>query len=600
MNTGHLPYKKQIMPNTDTTSTAKPANISFIDKRLLVFIITIIAGLVLSANLLLSIGQTSKVQTQLRTANALLLSTQEFQIKFDLARAAITRFMFIGSDETWETAIQQMHKLPVTLKKLSEHEKMHVHLQQDLVEKIKMQVNDYINNLPPLKKIRQDFRGVVEGVVTSNTTQSSAHYEFSSTIATAIEILLQDDDKNIDLIVKLHSARNRWLQVVNEFRALLLLRNQGTKQSTLLYIEQFQKEWKVIQNDIDNISISAQSLIMAANESQRKWLQALPQVINVHMGKRWRRDLRYMAETLTPISDKILLSLNMYDVGLAKYIKTTTNETIELEKRNLIWVFVVMGLIIAFSLSMLLIYTRLLSAQQRKRMDAEHINQLKTGFLSTVSHELRTPLNAIMGFSQLLNMNIDKTLTDQQKSNISEINIASEHLLELVTEILDISAIESGNISLDMQKTNLCKILEESVLLSKALAKEKNIHINTPSTQEITCYVDADPVRLRQIFINLISNAIKYNKEDGEIIITIKNKANMSCVYITDTGHGITKKNIDKLFQPFERLGKNNDIEGTGLGLMVTKGLVEAMNGKIGVESKPDKGSTFWIELVTK
>ena len=321
-------------------------------------------------------------------------------------------------------------------------------------------------------------------------------------------------------------------------------------------------------------------------------------MINVHLGKRWRTDLRYMDEHLNPIGEKILSSLNAYELNVAEYIETTTNEILALEKKNIIWVFVIMGLIITFSMTMLLIYTRLLAAQQRKRMDVERINAMKTDFLSTISHELRTPLNAIIGFSQLLEMNIDQTLTEQQKLNINEINIAGNHLLHLVNEILDLSAIDSGNINLNMQSVNLCEVLGEAVSLSSTMAEKLDIKINNKISCSTICKVNVDPVRLRQVLLNLISNAIKYNIKGGMVTISVEAKKNMYRINIADTGIGITKQNLTKLFQPFERLGQPNEVEGAGIGLMVTKELVESMHGKIGVISKLDKGSTFWVELV--
>lgn len=569
------------------------------DKRIILLIFLVIVGLFLSANLILSVDKTSEIRNQLKVANQLLLTTQELQIQYNVAHAAITAFMFLGSNETWNIAAEQTQRLSIKAIKLIELNNTQATSQQKLVRRIEKYVSMYISALPALRGIRQNHLGIIEGVVISNLTQSTQYYRFTSSLSNAIEMLVQEENDNELLIIQLQSVQNRWLRVITEFRALLLLRSDQAKQATLINVEQFEKEWNKVIKDIDNFDIEIKPLLEFAHENQRQWLESLPQVINVHLGKQWRRDLRYMEEKLNPISDGILLSLNDYNFGLVEYIAITANKIASLEKRNIIWVFIIMGLIVVFSLSLLFIYKRLLVAQQRKRLDAEHVNQLKTEFLSTISHELRTPLNAILGFAQLLEMNIDSSLSKQQKENINEINVAGNHLLHLVNEILDLSAIESGNININMEKVDLIKVLNESIALSKTMAEKYSVSVNIQTTTGVAFYVNADPVRLRQIFINLISNAIKYNKQEGKTRISIEHKATMTRINIKDTGYGISKQDIGKLFQPFERLGNTNNIEGAGIGLMVTKGLVESMNGTIGVNSKQGKGSTFWVELLS-
>jgi len=586
------------MPSKNNNSEPEHSRYSnFMDKRLVLFVFIVIVGLVLSANLLFSVGKTSEFHNKLRAANDLLLTTQQFQIQYDVARSAITTFMFLGSDETWEIATRETNKLYRHAENLAKSDSERININQKLVNDIKIKVNEYSLNLPPLRAIRQDDRGVVEGVLNSTDRQANNNYQVIIGLGNAVEILMQEDNADKELIIILQSAQNRWLRMITEFRALLLLRTSRTQQATLSQLEQFQQQWNRILEQVGDFNILIENQIMTVHDSQQKWINALPYIINTHLGKRWRRDLRYLDENLNPIGDQILLSLNSYEVDLAEYIKLTTNETLDLEKKNIIWIFVIMGLIIAFSLIMLLFYTRLLAAQQRKRIDAERISTLKTEFLSTISHELRTPLNAIIGFSQLLEMDIEKTLSKQQKLNIDEINIAGNHLLHLVNEILDLSAIDSGNINLNMQKTDLCKVLKESISLSRTMAEERNIKIINKSVSSNEHNVNADSVRLRQVFLNLISNSIKYNTNNGSVSISIEENNTMFRIKVKDTGIGISQQNIKKLFQPFERLGQSTSIEGAGIGLMVTKELVESMGGQIGVNSKLDKGTTFWVDL---
>jgi len=584
-------------PKYNNSEPQTDRSIDLLDKRLILFVLIIIAGLVLSANLLLSVGKTSEVRDRLRIANSLLLTIQEFQIQYDVSRAAINTFMFLGNDETWEIANNQTKKLYRHAEKLAQIDSTSVDIEKKLVSDLKININNFISKLPPLRWIRQDERGVIEGVINSSQTQAAQNNQVITSLNNAIQILLQEDDANKDLIIMLQSAQNRWLRIINEFRALLLLRTSRSQQATLIHVEQFQDEWAKTLSALGETNILVQDEILAADKSQKSWIESLPQVINIHLGKRWRSDLRYVDEHLNPIGVKILLSLNSYELGVAEYIKETTTEILALEKKNLIWAFVIMGLIVTFSLTMLFIYTRLLAAQQRKRMDVERVNRMKTEFLSTISHELRTPLNAILGFSQILEMDTDKTLTAQQKSNVNEINIAGNHLLHLVNEILDLSAIDSGNINLNMQITNLCKALSEAISLSSSLAVKRGVLIENKIPSSAICSVNADPVRLRQILLNIISNAIKYNTEGGRVVISIEPNNGIFKVLIKDSGIGISKQNLNKLFQPFERLGQPTDVEGAGIGLVVTKALIESMNGRIGVNSKLGKGTTFWIEL---
>jgi len=572
--------------------------IDFMDKRLVLFVFVVIVGLVLSANLLLSVGKTSEVRDRLRVANQLLITTQEFQIQYDVSRAAINTFMFLGSDESWEVAKRETEKLYEHAEKLSQTDAAKVHIQKQLVTDIRVNANEYILNLPPLRGIRQDSRGVIEGVLKSTESQATNNYKVITGLGNAIQILRQEDAPDKELILQLLSVQNRWLRVISEFRALLLLRTSRSQQATLAQVELFNKQWQELLSRKNDENILIQNQISDVDRSQREWLQSLPQVINIHMGKRWRRDLRYMDDNLNPLGDQILLLLNTYELNVAEYIEATTSEILTLEKKNIIWIFIIMGLIITFSLTMLLIYTRLLAAQQRKRIDAEKINSMKTEFLSTISHELRTPLNAIIGFSQLLEMNLDATLTEQQKLNVNEINIAGNHLLNLVNEILDLSAIDSGNINLNMQKTNLYNVLNEAISLSSNLAEKFNVKIEKDTSCSTEYNVNADPLRLRQVLLNIISNAIKYNTNGGSVKISMQANRSMFRVSIKDTGIGISKQNINKLFQPFERLGQTNDIEGAGIGLMVTKELIESMGGNIGLTSKVGKGTTFWVDLV--
>lgn len=233
--------------------------------------------------------------------------------------------------------------------------------------------------------------------------------------------------------------------------------------------------------------------------------------------------------------------------------------------------------------------------------EAESANKAKSEFLSSMSHELRTPLNAVLGFAELLRLrsnsgDVPNELIQKYSNNITK---GGNQLLSLINEVLDLSRIESGYLKVELKPVLLTKIILECIEQIKvALANKHNITLMDKNSY-LDIQVLADPQRLRQIIMNLLSNAVKYNREGGTVTIETKlvDEERLR-ICITDTGIGISENDIDKLFDPFERLSfKNGTIEGTGIGLTVTKQLVDAQDGNIGVESTINKGSIFWVEL---
>ncbi len=228
---------------------------------------------------------------------------------------------------------------------------------------------------------------------------------------------------------------------------------------------------------------------------------------------------------------------------------------------------------------------------------AEKANLAKSDFLSSMSHELRTPLGAILGFAQLMESGTPQP-TPSQKRSIDQILKAGWYLLELINEVLDLALIESGKISLSPESVSLADVMLECQTMIEPQAQQRGIRVSFPA-HAVPLFVQADRTRVKQVLINLLSNAIKYNRADGAVVVSYAvSTPGRVRIGVEDTGEGLSPEDIAQLFQSFNRLGRAASTEeGTGIGLVVCKRLVELMGGVIGVESTVGQGSAFWIEL---
>lgn len=234
---------------------------------------------------------------------------------------------------------------------------------------------------------------------------------------------------------------------------------------------------------------------------------------------------------------------------------------------------------------------------KQAQLEAERANLAKSEFLSRMSHELRTPLNAILGFAELVG--IDDSIGQKSRSGMREISRAGKHLLVLIDEILDLSGIEAGEVKMSIEPVLVIDLIRDSLTWVTDLAKNHGISIDCDLASFGGLSVLADTIRLKQVFLNLLSNAVKYNLADGRVTIIQDTTADgLTRIGIRDTGPGISENQLSQLFQPFNRLGaENSEVEGTGIGLVITRRLMDLMQGRLEVDSVPGKGSTFWIEL---
>lgn len=231
------------------------------------------------------------------------------------------------------------------------------------------------------------------------------------------------------------------------------------------------------------------------------------------------------------------------------------------------------------------------------RQLAESANHAKSDFLSKMSHELRTPLNAILGFSQVLELD-EQILKSENGAYVDEIRTAGEHLLTLINEVLDLAKIEAGKIDVNMENINLGEVLRECYALINPMAKQKGVKLQSLSDEIDQIFLYVDRTLIKQIFINLLSNAVKYNVDNGEVEIKAISKSDKVEICVIDTGLGIREDRQEYMFQPFNRLGIDfSDIEGTGMGMVITKHLVLLMGGEIIFESEYGRGTEFILKF---
>ncbi len=241
---------------------------------------------------------------------------------------------------------------------------------------------------------------------------------------------------------------------------------------------------------------------------------------------------------------------------------------------------------------------RLAAAAREAQIEAEASNRAKNNFLSQMSHELRTPLNAMLGFAQLLRLDARDRLTLEDLARLDHIHQAGWHLVSLVNDVLDVSRIESGSFDVQSRAVTLGPLLDEALQMSGPMSEQAGISLSAAYRNVGPIGVSADPMRLKQVFLNLLSNAVKYNMPGGSVHVEVHTPANRVTVDVIDTGMGMTSEQLEHLYEPFNRLGRERGgIEGTGLGLALTRQLVRQMGGELDIESHAGRGTTARVTL---
>lgn len=490
--------------------------------------------------------------------------------------------------------------------------------------------NNYEENHPViniaasvLNPLALEYLGMLNSIIDQNT-----HSELSK-----------------EILIKFSNLRHSWTQMLSSLRITLATRQARAFTNVKAYAEVNKAQMNKLKKLKLDLGLEG---IDELEKIRNEYMKHLEVTIAQFNTKIWRMDAHLMTAKVMPLFDELEMYLD----------KLSNIQSKQAEKANILLsqhlrvvyysyiTLIIVSLIIAFVISSFIMHSlrkpliklvdasnevakgnfntaikvtgndeisylantfndmvRKLKSSQlaliTARDAAEHANHAKSEFLTRMSHELRTPLNAILGFAQILDINSSSNLDSIENQYVKNIIKSGWHLLNLVEELLDFSRIETHTILIKKVKVDILPLIHECIEISRSIANEENILMFEDIKDGESCYANIDPVRFKQVILNLLTNAIKFNSKNGKVTIKYNFIAEQFIkIQVCDEGTGLTKKQEQEVFDAFQRLDADEkSIGGIGIGLNIAKELIELMDGSIGVESKKGKGSCFWIEL---
>ena len=544
----------------------------------------------------------------------------------------------------------EITKYSLSIKKIEEDLKIlsaytgTLELRKDDIDRANFVISELNLQVKEIEKYNKSYEKNHPVINLASTELYPLAYEYLGMINT---IISENENSNLSkkVLLQLTEMRHSWTQMISALRITLVTRQDRELINVKSYadINELQIErLKKMKLDLGVESIDD------LDKVRKKYLLKLDGLIKALNTKIWRMDANVMTTRVMPLFDELdsyFKRLTNIQLGQAEKADKLLAEKIQVAQYTYI-TLILLGLIVAFAISSFITHSlrkplkQLVNAtkevargnlQQEIKVNghdeiaylsrafnemvnnlyisqhalttardvAEHANTAKSQFLTRMSHELRTPLNAILGFAQLLEMTTAKHPDSAEYEYVENILTSGWHLLGLVEEVLDLSQIETNTTLIHKEDTDVLPFLKECIETVRPMVDEHHLTLETEFCSTTSCHLNVDPLRFKQVVLNLLTNAVKYNRRNGKIKITTECIANeLLIISVHDEGEGLTEEQISSAFEAFQRFGADdNEIGGTGIGLNITRNLVELMGGEIGVKSVKGEGSCFWVEF---
>ena len=505
------------------------------------------------------------------------------------------------------------------------------------------EVNNYVNRIKKYKSSFEENHPVINAAA---LTLNPLALEYLGLLNSIIEQNTTSDISK-EALVQLSGLRHSWTQMLSSLRITLATRQAREFANVRAYADVNNIQMNRLKKMDLDLGLEG---IQELESIRKKYMKQFDIVIARFETKVWSMDAHIMATNVMPLFDELggylenlssiqlnhaekadalfsehlviaqyryialivisfiaaLLISSFITHSLRKPLVKLVNATNEVAKGNLDTGIVVIGNDEISDLGRTFneMVSKLKESQlalTTARDNAENANDAKSQFLTRMSHELRTPLNAILGFAQILDItsSSDIEADENRKGYVKNILKSGWHLLDLVEELLDLSRIETNSVLINKEKKNILPLIQEGVAIVRPMADEHNMTMIEEFSNDYDCYINVDPIRFRQIILNFLTNAVKFNRNEGKVTIKCELVSENSIkISVCDEGSGLTEEQKSKVFDVFQRLDADKKaIGGTGIGLCIAKNLVELMDGKIGVDSTVGQGTCFWVEF---